>query len=169
MDSHGDVSRRALVEGGMAVLLGGVGFAAAEALAAAPALAQGAPTEFTVRGTDWRLWSNAEAGVPGHGQRATVTGKLATDRGAAGSFCGSSTFVDAAYADTAADATLEFHTFTLPDGTIAGMGNGRAGQSTFTVMGGTGRYEGARGTYTGRQDPLELGGDGTAEFDFRLL
>ena len=38
----------------------------------------------------------------------------------------------------------------------------------FAIVGGTGRYAGARGTYLARRDPLEFGGDGTASFEIDL-
>ena len=38
--------------------------------------------------------------------------------------------------------------FTLADGTILGMGSGSLKDSEYAIVGGTGRYAGARGTYT---------------------
>jgi hypothetical protein len=70
-----------------------------------------------------------------------------------------------------AAGAMEVHTFNLSDGTILGMGSSSAiigAESAFAVVGGTGRYAGASGDYTARQDPLEVGGTGTAEFMFRL-
>jgi hypothetical protein len=69
-------------------------------------------------------------------------------------------------------ANLEFHTFNLKDGTIVGLGAAgtRLGQeNAFAVVGGTGRYEGARGSYTARQYPQEGGGNGTAEIVFTVM
>lgn len=37
------------------------------------------------------------------------------------------------------------------------------------MIGGTGRYAAARGSYSAHQHPQELGGDGTAEFKFDLI
>ncbi|MCA1844417.1 MAG: hypothetical protein LC792_14755, partial [Actinobacteria bacterium] len=39
----------------------------------------------------------------------------------------------------------------------------------FAVIGGTGRYAGARGSYAVRQGYRELGGDGTAEVTMQFL
>jgi hypothetical protein len=69
-------------------------------------------------------------------------------------------------------ATLEQHTFILDGGTIVGSGAGTQSLEvgdTFAVVGGTGHYAGARGTYVARQRPLQFGGDGTAEFTITLL
>jgi hypothetical protein len=41
---------------------------------------------------------------------------------------------------------------------------GRDGESVFAIVGGTGRYLGARGSYVARRLPVELGGDGSAAF-----
>jgi hypothetical protein len=170
MDAERDLSRRTLLGRGFLLTLGALGMKAAEGLAVTPAMAKEPEKTLKVLGTDWRYWPAGEAGgPPAHGERATLTGKLASATGAtSGEFCGTSMFVDAAFADSAADASLQFHTFTLPEGTITGMGMAGPGVSAYTVIGGTGRYAGARGTYAGRQSPLELGGDGTAEFTFRL-
>jgi hypothetical protein len=44
----------------------------------------------------------------------------------------------------------------------------RSGQPGSAVVGGTGNYLGARGTYFGAGAPVELGGDGTIRFTFEL-
>ena len=51
---------------------------------------------------------------------------------------------------------------------IFGVGAGALGPATFAVIGGTGRYSGATGSYVARQSRRELGGDGTAEFTLTL-
>ena len=56
------------------------------------------------------------------------------------------------------------HTFELTGGTILGMGSGPLREATYAVIGGTGRFQGAAGSYVARQHPRDLGGDGTAEF-----
>ena len=63
---------------------------------------------------------------------------------------------------------LELHTFKLRDGTIIGSGAAGVVEGEFAILGGTGRYAGARGTYVARHDRRELGGDGTAEFRLTL-
>jgi hypothetical protein len=65
---------------------------------------------------------------------------------------------------------LEYHSFNLQKGTILGLGTGTGGgESMFAIVGGTGSYAGARGTYVAHQLPRELGGDGTAEFRLTLV
>jgi hypothetical protein len=68
--------------------------------------------------------------------------------------------------------SLEQHTFNLPDGAIMGSGTtkpGLASEDEFAILGGTGRYAGARGTYVVRQSHREFGGDGTAAITFQIL
>jgi hypothetical protein len=63
---------------------------------------------------------------------------------------------------------FHLHTFDLADGTILGIGANRLDDGSYAIVGGTGRYAGASGTYTARQFLRELGGDGTAEFTLNL-
>ena len=41
-------------------------------------------------------------------------------------------------------------------------------ENVFAIVGGTGKYLGVTGSYVARQNPLETGGDGTAEFTLTL-
>src|SRR5262249_54629007 len=69
----------------------------------------------------------------------------------------------------AAASSLEIHTFALKHGTIHGLGlSPRGDEGHFVILGGTGRYAGAVGTYVAHQRQRELGGDGTAEFHLTL-
>jgi hypothetical protein len=61
-------------------------------------------------------------------------------------------------------AAFLLHTFDLEDGTILGIGASRLDEADFAIVGGTGRYAGATGTYSAQQSPRETGGDGTARF-----
>ena len=68
--------------------------------------------------------------------------------------------------------SLELHTFLLPDGTLVGSGVATAATDSeghFAIIGGTGRYQGARGSYLARQSHEDFGGDGTATFTLTLL
>jgi hypothetical protein len=87
-----------------------------------------------------------------------------------GSFYSTAVVVSSPKGQTAA-ATLENHRFELRDGVIVGNGlAGRMGEpAEFAVIGGTGRYLAARGSYAAVQRPYHLGGDGTASFVFSLL
>lgn len=65
-------------------------------------------------------------------------------------------------------AGVEVHTFVLPGGTIVGMGTSVLGEAVFAVVGGTGSYAGAKGSYVAKQRLREQGGNGTAEFKLTL-
>ncbi|MGH9681941.1 MAG: hypothetical protein ACRD4Y_18500 [Candidatus Acidiferrales bacterium] len=68
--------------------------------------------------------------------------------------------------------SLEQHTFVLPEGKIFGTGvgsSGADGEGEFAIIGGTGRYLGARGSYVARQSHLDFGGNGTATFTLTLI
>ena len=60
-------------------------------------------------------------------------------------------------------AHVETHVLSLAEGTIMGMATILDNESVFAIVGGTGKYAGARGTYTTKQRPRGLGGDGTAD------
>ena len=64
---------------------------------------------------------------------------------------------------------MELQTFVLEEGTLVGTGAAGALGGEFAVLGGTGRYAGARGTYVVRHTGPDPGGDGTAEFAFTLV
>jgi hypothetical protein len=68
--------------------------------------------------------------------------------------------------------SLEQHTFILPEGTIFGSGvttSGMESEGQFAIVGGTGSYLGASGSYSARQSHADFGGDGTATFTFTLI
>lgn len=68
--------------------------------------------------------------------------------------------------------SLEQHTFILPEGTLFGSGvstSGLESEGQFAILGGTGRFHGARGSYISRQSHVDLGGNGTATFTFTLI
>ena len=108
--------------------------------------------------------------VPMRGDRLTLRGELRhrPDGRAAGELHGASFALHGPGAHASDTERLELHTFKLHDGTIIGSGTSGALEGEFAILGGTGRYAGARGTYVARQNRRELGGDGTAEFRFEL-
>lgn len=67
-------------------------------------------------------------------------------------------------------ASTQSHVFHLDDGTIVGMGSGTHDDrpDDFAVVGGTGRFARATGTYRARIAPIGLGGDGTGDIHFDL-
>ena len=104
--------------------------------------------------------------LPEPGDRTTMYGELmGADGGKLGEFysacfCVGSPFGPGPFAAS----NVELHTFNLAGGSITGMGTASAGENVYAVVGGTGEYAGATGSYVARQRPFELGGDGTAEF-----
>ena len=67
-----------------------------------------------------------------------------------------------------ADAGVEMHTFVFPEGTIVGMGTSLFGEAAFAIVGGTGIYAGAQGSYVATQRLREQGGNGTADINMTL-
>ncbi len=135
----------------------GIGYAAREATddGAASAAPRGAKT-LVVYGRDMKLHSpkRVPGELPPAGDRATPQGRLVDRRERPlGSFSSASLA-----------AALELHTFDLADGQIFGVGAGTADQATYAVIGGTGGYAGATGSYLARHSLR----DGTAEFRLNL-
>jgi hypothetical protein len=79
-------------------------------------------------------------------------------------------YLDTPYGFGSHPATvMQIHNFQLEDGTLVGVGAAAVGaEGVFTIVGGSGRYLGATGSYVATQDPYETGGDGTARFKFNL-
>jgi hypothetical protein len=167
----GALKRLALFAGGAI----GVGVAGTKALsgenaaapAAVPAAVPAAATDgrksrtAVLHGRDWRLTKplSEKGTVPELKERLIPTGRIVDTKGAdLGKF----------RASWLPDGALQLHTFDLFDGTLLGIGPAGAHDSPFAIVGGTGRYAGATGTYVAKQSPRELGGDGTAEFTLTL-
>ena len=174
------VPRRSLLQRGV-VLLGALlgarlmGGSPAEAAIVAPPTPPGAST-LRLTGRNWHLHAlnGRSRELPRQGDRLTAYGELMGPDGAKlGEFYATSFYVHAPHGDSPAGATsLELHTFSLEGGTLVGIGTGHplgADSSVHTIVGGSGKYLGARGMYTARQQPQEFGGDGSAEFVFTLL
>jgi len=168
IESTGNTTRASLLKR-LALLTGGalgVGLAArgagdGTAYAAAPA-GRTKRLKLTLYGRDWRLrTAGAEPGrLPPAGAAAVPHGRLVDRKGRE-----LGRFRAAALPDLAA---FHLHTFELADGTILGIGANRLDEGSYAIVGGTGRYAGASGTYTARQSLREQGGDGTAEFTLNL-
>ena len=67
------------------------------------------------------------------------------------------------------DSNIAFQTFVLAEGSLFGLGGGPSpgGDRTCAVLGGTGRYAGAQGTYVERV-PAQSKGRNAVEFVFTL-
>jgi hypothetical protein len=106
--------------------------------------------------------------LPQKGDRHSAYAELldGPDGKAVGNFSSARLALDSPFE---AASSLEIHTFNLNEGTIHGLGSAvRGADGQFLVLGGTGRFAGATGTYLARQLPRELGGDGTAEFHLTI-
>lgn len=163
-------SRRQMLKSSLALAAGAIGLGAArKAMGGAESPAVQSPSNgkpprtLTIEGRN--VHALVEGRPLGHGPvaggRTTISGELVDTSGAAlGRFLGTSTAFD-----TPEPSAVESHTFQLTDGTIHGMGTVQPGsQTVFAIVGGTGRYLGARGSYAARHMPIELGGDGSAAF-----
>jgi hypothetical protein len=161
----GVLKRIAFVAGGAV----GLAFAGKETLgsdtqaAPTPPRTGSAQETLVLRARDWRL--TVPGAVPGElppdGIPPVPSGRLVDKQGKTlGSFSGANL--------PGVGPALQLHTFDLADGTILGIGAAGAHESPFAIVGGTGRFAGASGTYVAKQSPRELGGDGTAEFTLTL-
>lgn len=157
---------RLLVFAGGAVGVGAAVKTAADRSEPEPAATGAAPRRaksMTLYGADWRLHSPTR--VPGQLPEAD---DMPVPRG---------TILDArkreigsfrAAALRGSAGAFQLHTFDLAEGTILGIGGSRLEEGSFAIVGGTGVFSGAIGSYSARQSPRDLGGDGTAEFTINL-
>ena len=127
------------------------------------------PSALVLRGRNWRTVEGRLGELPTEGERISVRGELIDE--AQGKPIGE--FYAAGFAigggsHPAQGERLELHTFKLQDGTIIGSGTAGQLEGVFAILGGTGRYAGARGTYVARQRHQDFGGDGSAEFELKL-
>lgn len=168
-------TRRSLLKRGLLLVGAAFGVGAAPEALAAPAHAGPAPiTTLTLYGRRWHMHS-PESRTPGRlpvrGDRLSMFGELSRKRDGkkAGEFYSAYFSLNSPFGPgPAAAAGLELHTFNLDDGTILGLGSHWGEEGLYAVVGGTGRYAGAKGSYVARQRPHELGGDGTADFVLTL-
>ena len=174
-------NRRDTLKGGFALLgAAGIGAATRTGFAMAPArtaeIIAGVP--LVLHGVRWRLTSQdvRRGELPPPGVRMLARGEL-MDKPSRGRKLGDF-FATCVRLNTPGKVaphepgSLELHTFLFPDGSIVGSGVASAGAESeghFAIVGGTGRYHGARGSYVARQSHSDLGGDGTATFTFTLI
>jgi len=155
--------RRTLLQRGLVLLTGALGMGAAmhrvESAAAAPAPKAEPPT--------LRLHGRrglASSRLPGRsGERVVRYGELldAPNGKRVGEFFTSGFCLETPFGPQSAPASnLEFQTFVLPEGTLFGIGAaGPGAERTLAVLGGTGRFVSARGSYVEREVSSAAGRD----------
>ncbi|MEW6477244.1 MAG: hypothetical protein AB1679_33745 [Actinomycetota bacterium] len=143
--------------------------------AATPAPAAAAPaavgSTLTLYGRRWVGYAHGKrpGELPARGDRLVTSGDLHASPGGdkVGEFHAAVFSLGApGHIGPSGAASLELHTLELPEGSIIAAGTGTPdpdGADVFAIIGGTGRFTGARGTCVARQRYRELGGDGTAE------
>ncbi len=164
-EANATSSRRGLIGRALVLAAGALGVQAGGAGAAV------SPTlSLYGRGLHLHSPSHRPGQVPDKGERFTTYGELAASPTGQviGHVTGAFLALDSPFASAA--GSHEVHAFHLEDGTIFGVGSaGSSGSAEFAITGGTGRFRGARGWYVARQQPRELGGDGTAEYHLTLV
>ncbi|MEA2486599.1 MAG: hypothetical protein QOF16_253, partial [Actinomycetota bacterium] len=157
---------------GGAVGIGATGRAAAGSTRAAPS-----PETIILKGRGFRLHSDTfERGqLPAAGDRLIISGDLLggiSGRKKVGDFHGTYTALKSpGSVGQKSVVSMQHHTFVLAEGTLLGSGTATYDpdmEDDFALIGGTGRYAGATGTYTAIQRYVDLGGTGTAEFTMTI-
>ncbi|MDP9251747.1 MAG: hypothetical protein M3O80_01970 [Chloroflexota bacterium] len=125
-----------------------------------------APRDVQLYGRGWRAHADdlKFGELPKAGERYAVYGDLAD--GPNGKKIGE--FASAVFTLAAHGSTVEMHTLNLASGSIIGMGSGSGAKRTFAIVGGTGEYTGARGSYVVEQDIYGFGGTGAAKLSLTL-
>lgn len=167
-------SRRSVLKRAFFVGAGAIGLgAAADTAGATMPLQLQADRELRLHGRNWRLeTAGRKPGEPIQlGDNGAIHGELldGPTGKVLGRFFGSRLAIQAVPGPHArANGGIEVHTFVLPGGTLLGMGTSLPGASVFAIVGGTGAYAGAQGSYVATQRLREQGGNGTAEFNLTL-
>jgi hypothetical protein len=177
-------TRRGALKSGVAFLAGAVGLevvsrARGDAGGAPPAAGPPATSATTLvleaRGLR-AVPMGGGAGAPvERGERLTLHADLL--HGAGGGPAGTLTGVSHCTAsplssDESPVGAVEMHTLALREGTIFGMGTSpavAAGTAAFAVVGGTGGFAGARGSYLAEQQTDAAGGQGCARYTLTLI
>ena len=151
MQSDGtSLKRRTLLQRCLAVLAGGGAVAGVAEWKGGRALAR-SPEKTAATLT---LYARRRPIVSPHADRMTAFGELMDqpDGKVVGSFYTNSLGVNAPFGGQAADApSLELQVLQLADGTLFGLGGGRAdGVTARALVGGTAKYAGASGSYIER-------------------
>jgi len=148
----------------------GLGAGARRAAAQDAPTAPTGPTTLRLHGRN-RPLNRAPLGGPSGGGRTTSCGDLldGPDGSPIGEFYANGFCVETAFGPAPAVSSLEFQTFRLSDGALFGVGAAEAaGERTWAVLGGTGRFAGARGTCVEREVSVAPAGRGAVEFILTL-
>jgi hypothetical protein len=161
-------TRRSVLKRGLAFVGGLVGLGAAGEASARPARPGVGTLVLYARNMDSYSGSRRSSKPAARGERLTGRGELLDrpDGKTVGEVYATTIALHAPGASSADADRLEWHTFRLSGGTIIGSGAAGGVEGQFAILGGTGRYAGARGTYVTRRD---VRGDGTAEFVMDLI
>ncbi len=162
------VSRRSVLGGVFAGAAIGVG--GATTAASAETTSGGDSNSFTIECSMLRI-SSAGRLAPGVGESAIISGDLIDDSGAEGSLHGEyRRIASSSHVGSDSPTSIETHHFVLANGTIAGSGVASLDDApdNFTIIGGTGAFHNAAGSYIATQRHIGLGGDGTATYQFTL-
>jgi hypothetical protein len=161
-------TRRSAVSRAVMALAGIAGISAAS-VSGAKLVPQSEPSALVLRGRNWRTVEGRIGDLPTEGERISVRGELVDEIEGKpiGEFYAAG-FAIGGGSHPAHGERLELHTFKLRDGTIIGSGTAGQLEGTFAILGGTGSYASARGTYVARQRHQDFGGDGSAEFMLKL-
>ena len=163
-------ARRTLLKRGL------VGAAAVTAVIAGGGRANAAviaPTGGTIKllGRGFHAFTGERVGLlPSKGDAYSIYGELLDASGVkVGDFVASCTATDSPFELTGqGQGSIDTQTLNLRDGSIVGMGAGTGATRAYAIVGGTGRYAGARGSYTATLDTYGLGGSGEAAFEITL-
>ena len=157
-------SRRALLaRAGVAAGIAGAGAVGLKAATAPTVASPGRPLPRVVHGRDWRIvFAGLEHGTtPSPATPRLPQGRLVDTDGTHLGVLESSLL-------PSTGGVTHLHRLDLGDGGLVAVGPGGTDDATFTIVGGTGRYLGATGTYHAAQRPREHGGDGTATLTFDI-
>jgi hypothetical protein len=170
-NSSKGTGRRTLLQRALAVIAGGVALGSGVGLTrGSPVQAEAAPDPpltLYVRKRPFVVPPNGRAPVAAAGTLVSSGELLDAPEGkSVGSFVTNCLCSVSGAAHTVAHPSIEFQSLQLEDGALYGMCSGRAadGTKSHAIVGGTGRFAGARGAYveravttpSGRHDLVEL-------------
>lgn len=140
-----------------------VGVARPGTAAPPPAPPSTTPLPLLIHGADWRVVRPgvAPGTLPPAGSAALPMGRLVdTDGTELGRFDSSSM--------PTSGAGTQLHRLLFADGTITAVGPATTGDAEYAVVGGTGRYAHASGSYHLQQRPAPSGGTATFTLDITI-